>query len=163
MRKKLNLMAVLCLFVALMFQSASHAQKPVGGSIYLYNQVIGINKDGNQVNVPILFSLFKNGELVRSTELNTTGMGTNPVEATWSDLPVGGYELQCEALGFGKLIRKIAVAPNEKSSFTPKTLPAKDEVQGAGPTLFEIQRKIALLEKQNADLQARLAALEKAK
>ncbi len=162
MHKKLNWVAALCLLFALTFQSVSHAQKPVVGDIYIVNQFIKSVPGDNPVGVPVLFTLFKSGEVVRSSELSVNGFGGTP-NASWQNLPVGAYELHCEAIGFGKLVRKIAVGPGERADFTLNILPEKDEVQGAGPTLFEMQRKITLLEKQNAELKERLAALEKAK
>ena len=163
MHKKLNWVVALCLLFALTFQSASHAQKQLVGQLLITNAVEAFNKNEERADVSVLFTLFKNGEVVRSAELGVYNLSVGMAVADWSNLPVGSYELHCEAIGFGKLIRKVAVGQDERATFTLKTMPAKDEVQGAGPTLFEMQRKIALLEKQNAELKERLAALEKAK
>ena len=164
MRKWIMLGVTVCLAVVLMFQGTGQAQKQPVGSIYLVNAAEAFNKDGDRVNLPILFTLFKDGVVVRSSELNIPGTNSGGVSnATWENLPVGTYELHCESLGFGKLVRKIAVAAGERAQMSIKTMPEKDETQGVGPTLFEMQRKIALLENENAALKERVATLEKAK
>ncbi len=161
MRKLLMLGVAVCLSLTLVFQGTGQAQKQPVGHIELQNDVVGVEKDGDPAPISILFTLFKDGVVVRSSELITKGFGT--YETVWENLPPGPYEMHCEATGFGKLVRKVAVGAGERAPFTLKTLPEKDEVQGAGPTLFEMQRKIALLEIENADLKERLTTLEKAK
>ena len=162
MRKWIMLGVTVCLAILLMFQGTGQAQKQQTGDVEVINAVFAVNEDEKQVNVPILFTLFKDGVQVRSSELNVNGFGGDFL-TYWRNLPVGIYELHCESLGFGKLVRKIAIAASEQSQMSIKTMPEKDEVQGVGPTLFEMQRKITLLEKENAALKERVATLEKAK
>ena len=163
MRKWIMLGVTVCLAVVLMFQGTGQAQKQPTGRIGIRNDTVGLTKDEDKISINVLFTLFKDGVVVRSTELATCGLSNGACDVEWNELPVGPYELHCEAIGFGKLVRKVAVGANERAPFTLKTMPEKDEVQGAGPTLFEMQRKITLLENENAALKERVAALEKAK
>ena len=163
MRKWIMLGVTMCLAVVLMFQGTGQAQKQPVGEILVQNDVAGLDKDGNKVFFPVLFTLFKDGVVVRSSELGTYNLGGGDAVAVWKNLSAGPYEMHCEAVGSGKLVRKVAVGAEERATFDLKTLPEKDETQGAGPTLFEMQRKITLLENENAALKERVAALEKAK
>ena len=168
MRKWSSWGIAVCLLVSLVAQGTGQTPKQKTGGVELINMIEAENQEGKAVDLPVSFTLFKDGEIVRSSELSTRQTAEfkafgNPYRTSWKDLPIGIYELHCEAVGQGKLVRRVAVSADTPASVGIRTLPAKEEVQGVGPTLFEMQRKITLLEKQNAALQERLAALEKAR
>ena len=172
MRKWIMLGVTMCLAVLLIFQGTGVSQGQKTGGVNLVNGLVVKNIDNDPADLPILFTLFKDGVVVRSAELSSSSYvdyagrklaGAGEFTAAWKELPVGPYELHCEAVGYGKLIKRIAVSSDTPAQIAVRTMPEKDEMQGAGPTLFEMQRKITLLENENAALKERVAALEKAK
>jgi len=91
----------------------------------------------------VLVTLYFKGEPVRSTELPGPGSSY----AIWHDLNAGAYELHFEAKGHGKVIKRLVLNPDAASSVSLQSLGDKDEMWGAGPTLYDLEKRITALEK----------------
>ncbi|HEY0075805.1 MAG TPA: hypothetical protein VGB77_17015 [Abditibacteriaceae bacterium] len=148
---------------SLLFQSNGQTQPkpaPTGG-IKLSNT---ISQEGTPSRVNVLATLFKVGEPVRSVTMhNISGNQYDGIETygSWSDLPVGAYEVLFEAKGFGKVVKRVVVAPDATASVIIDSMDKNDELWGGGPTLFDLQKRIEALEAENKDLKARVSQLEK--
>ena len=155
---------------SLLLQGIAQTQPKPTGSVTAYNKVVMWNdkvvmwndKD-QQVVLNALVTLFKDGQRVRSKEIDNIERFGFIQEAKWSELPLGEYEVHFEVHGYGKVIKRIVVSPDDPTVVVLSSITKNDEVWGGGPTLFDLQSKITLLEKENAELKERLSALEKAK
>jgi hypothetical protein len=126
--------------------------KPLGSAtsdqtcqLIVHDLVPGIVVGSQTVWETVLVTLVHKGEAVRSTELVTSGTGSYSVN--WSQLEPGQYELHFEAKGHGTVIKRIALSPDATSYSQIQSLGDKDELWGSGPTLADLERRLAALEK----------------
>lgn len=160
------------------FQPAAHAQVgakaiPVG-NLYVANRLTGIDDKGRFLRIGTFVTLFKDGQMVRSSDLyNSPNNASGSLE--WDGLPAGNYEVHFQTKGFGTVIKKVTVTPERMTNAVLETVSKNDEVWDGGPTVYEMEGYIRALakkeleldgrlaaeEKKNAELESRLAALEK--
>lgn len=113
---------------------------------------------GGDGQFTIFVTLHRAGAVIRSAEITNHRADSG---AAWDALPVGGYELHIQARGYGTTIKRVAVAKNEVTPLTISGVGKTDELWGAGPTIAELEKRIAGLEKENTALKERVATLEK--
>jgi hypothetical protein len=157
MSKWLGLSLLGCLLAALLLQGSSTAQPPGGAALSVSNQVRLVDESGRKAGLVALVTLYKQGQAVRSTDLSNVGSA----RVDWKGLAPGSYEVHFEAKGYGKVVKRVVLAPGVLSSVVLGSIGQNDEAWGAGPTLFELQRRITALETENQNMKVRVVELEK--
>jgi hypothetical protein len=147
MRKRSVLGIALCMFAALVFQAIGQTQPKPVGSLFIENLVAAYNDRGVRINFPVFVTLYKDGQAIRTEELST---GNNAVR--WDGVPTGSLEVHFDARGYGKVIKRIIVVRGELVHVRLDAMDKKDELWGAGPSLFELQKRIEALEAEVAAL-----------
>ena len=140
--------------------SATHAQPIANGRIRIHNALRGVTEKGAFLRIATFVTLFKNGEMVRSSDL-TNSPNNAAGSLDWSNLPLGSYEVHFQTKGYGTVIKKVALTSDAMSFVNLENIGQNDEVWDGGPTVFEMEAQILALQKRNADLEARLSAVEK--
>jgi hypothetical protein len=103
-----------------------------------------------------MVTLLSKGKAVRARQLRAF---TDEV-VTWDKLPVGSYELQFEADGYEKSVRKIVLAKEDKELKVRVSLTKKAGIR-ADTAFRELVERVKKLEKANVELQATVHRLEK--
>ncbi|HLJ57231.1 MAG TPA: hypothetical protein VKT77_19500 [Chthonomonadaceae bacterium] len=131
----LGLLAVGLLAIALS-HAVVQAQEPRTAELAVSNQF-----EVNNRYVNVFATLFKDGREVRSIDLGAQ------LNIVWSGLQPGQYEVHFQARGYGTLIKQIVISSDVRNFVNVSTMTAHDEVWNGGPTLADLERRIAALEK----------------
>ena len=75
-------------------------------------------------------------------------------------MPIGALEVHFEAKGYGKVIKRIVVVKDGQVRVELNSMDKNDEVWGAGPSLFDLQKRIETLETANTALKSEVTALK---
>jgi len=103
-------------------------------------------------------TLLSDGKAVRSKQLRADGY-PNDRCASWEGLPTGSYELQFEADGYEKDVKRIVLS-REDRVFTVRVSMTKKV--GSGDAAFrELAERVKKLEEANAELRATADRLQK--
>lgn len=158
------LASLLLVFVMGFASVPAMAQTPKLGSIYVENDFVLKDANGNKVGSTVSFTLInKDGDAVASASLGSPGFSNNYFQR-WDNVPPGKYELHIDTLTFGSIVKRIGVLPGASLNFAITDMPGdgKQVVQGK-PTIADLQKQIADLNAKIAALTAKLAELQKAK
>jgi hypothetical protein len=137
---------------ALVFQGTGQTQPKPMGEVRIGNNVPAYNEHGRGVDFPVFVTLYKDGQAIRTTELPSTVITGGRGSVTWNGVPTGSLEVHFEARGYGKVIKRIIVVKGTRVSVRVDAMDKKDELWGAGPSLFELQKRIETLEAEVAAL-----------
>jgi hypothetical protein len=109
----------------------------------------------------VLVELHQDGKLLRTRELEYREAIFAP-SIDFAKLAPGLYEVHFTGAGYKKCIKRIAIGKEDKEVMVYVELDQKEErVVGGGPSLQELEKRIAELEKANADLKAEIEKLKK--
>jgi len=133
---------------ALVFQATGQTQPKPMGRVLIENKVPAYNEHGRVVDFPVFVTLYKDGQAIRTTELPSTGNRS----VIWDEVPTGSLEVHFEARGYGKVIKRIILVKGGQVHVELDAMDKKDELWGAGPSLFELQKRIETLEAEVAAL-----------
>ena len=147
MLNRFSLGMAIFMFAAFAFQVSAQIQPTSSGSVSV----------ANQVNFSVFVTLYKDGKAIRTTELRTDGTS---YYVTWNDVPIGALEVHFEAKGYGKVIKRIVVVKDGQVRVELNSMDKNDEVWGAGPSLFDLQKRIETLETANTALKSEVTALK---
>ena len=107
----------------------------------------------------VLVELYQDGKLLRTRELQN---GSSPASVTFDKLAAGRYEVHFEGAGYKKCLKRIALGQDDKDATVYVELDKKEErVVGSGPSLQELEKRIAELEKANGELKTEIDKLKK--
>jgi hypothetical protein len=114
----------------------------------------------NRYSPYVTVELYRDGKLLRSSELADYSSSNDKV--TFENLAAGRYEVHFEGAGYKKFIKRVALAADDKTAKVHVELDkAAERVVGGGPSLAELEKRIAELEKANAELKAEVERLKK--
>src|SRR6266545_4570903 len=102
-----------CLFAALVVQSAGQTQPKPTGSVWIQNNVPAFNEHNQVVDFPVSVTLYKDGQAIRTTELQSAKFRSANTDVNWGEVPIGSLEVHFEARGYGKVIKRIIVVKGE--------------------------------------------------
>ncbi len=105
----------------------------------------------------VLVELHQNGKLLRTRELPN---GTTTATATFDKLAAGRYEVHFEGAGYKKFIKRVSIGQDDKDATVYVELDKTERIVGGGPSLQELEKRIAELEKANAELKAEIEKLK---
>jgi hypothetical protein len=107
----------------------------------------------------VLVELHQDGKLLRTRELQN---GSSPASVTFDKLAAGRYEVHFEGAGYKKCIKRITIGQDDRDATVYVELDRKEErVVGSGPSLQDLENRIAELEKANAELKTEIEKLKK--
>jgi hypothetical protein len=113
--------------------------------------------DNNHLPSPILVSLCQDGKIIRSRELKYFFDDT----VTWEKLRPGPYEVHFEANGYEKCVKRIQLTEDDAAAFKVYAqIDKKAVIVGGGVSVQEVLDRLTQLKKENAELRARVEALE---
>jgi len=106
--------------------------------------------------------LYLDGKVMRSSEIQSPSQFGAEGAILWENLPPGQYELHFEANDFKKGIKRLTLVEGQTQTPSVATELSKDRelILGGGPSLVEIQRELAALQKANVELQKKVESLE---
>ena len=174
-RRTLVVLGLAAGLIASAFNRPAQAQPPGPARIRVYNGLRGVDDKGRFLRIGTFVSLFKAGVMVRSADLyNSPNNASGSLD--WTGLDVGTYEVHFQTKGYGTVIKKIALSSEMMPQVNLDSVSKNDEVWDGGPTVYEMEAQIQALHRsqlelisllgeakqKNTDLEARLAALEKA-
>jgi hypothetical protein len=103
-------------------------------------------------------TLLSDGKAVRSKQLRPDGPPTDR-QANWEGLPTGSYELQFEADGYEKDVKRIVLSKEDRELQVRVSLTKK---VGSGDAAFrELAERVKKLEEGTAELRATVDRLQK--
>jgi hypothetical protein len=111
---------------------------------------------------PIFVELYREGKPVRSLEIIPTSNGSDS-ETKVTGLPPGQYEMHCHAVGQGKVIKRFYLNDEDETQVVAQVGSDNMEtpaIVGGATSLEEIWQLLQKLQKDNADLQAKVDRLE---
>jgi hypothetical protein len=107
----------------------------------------------------VLVELYRDGKLLRTRELQN---GFSATSVTFDKLAGGRYEVHFGGAGYKKCIKRIAIGQDDTDATVYVELDKMEErVVGGGPSLRELEKRIAQLEQANAELRAEIEKLKK--
>lgn len=152
MNKWFSWAIAVCLFAGLVFQATGQTQPKPMGSVRIENDVPAYDEHGRGIDFPVFVTVYKDGQAIRTTTIPSNVTSGHSGWATFDEVPTGALEVHFEARGYGKVIKRIIVVKGQQVSVNLDAMGKKDEVWGAGPSLFELQKRIEALEAEVAAL-----------
>ena len=147
MRKRSSLGFAVCLFAALVFQATGQTPPRPTGKVWVDNNVAAYDDRGRPIDFPVFVTLYKDGQAIRTTETPSNARNPGSGVVKWDEVPTGPLEVHFEARGYGKVIKRIIVVKGgDWVNVRLDAMDKKDELWGAGPSLFELQKRIEALE-----------------
>lgn len=137
------------MFAAWVFQATGQTQPKPMGRVWIENKVPAYDEHGRIIDFPVFVTLYKDGQVIRTTDLPSTG---NNRSLAWDEVPTGSLEVHFEARGYGKVIKRIVLVKRGQVHVELDAMDKKDELWGAGPSLFELEKRIETLEAEVAAL-----------
>src|SRR5437868_2112832 len=104
MLKRFSLGIAVFMIAAVAFQVSGQTQsqpKPLG-VVHIWNNVEVYDEHNNRIDFIVFVSLYKDGQAIRTTELNNNNL-------EWGEVPAGALEVHFDARGFGKVIKRIVL------------------------------------------------------
>jgi hypothetical protein len=112
--------------------------------------------ENNSLPSLVMVTLYQEGKIIRSRELKYFFDD----KVTWDKLPEGTYEAHFEAPGYEKLVKRVFLAEGDDGVKVYVQLDKQPVVLGAGTSVQEILKQLEQLKKANAELQAKVEALQ---